>query len=231
MSNKRKEWLLNIATNRWQLNRPKYVGKVAEEIRQCSPKKLEDWIEYYREKVRPNKYEDMRKHIPELTIDHYLELLGLELCKRIHENIRKEIESITDEDCVSYIRELVFNRTFQGYIREKQTVYQRLEDMLGVKIEPAPDIWDRKYNIDFYIKCKNGIIGLQIKPITYQQTPQVHNWRSWLKASHERFKREVGGEVFVIFSVKKDKGVKYIYNEDELVESIRKAMILSGGPA
>jgi hypothetical protein len=32
-----KEWVLNIAFNRWQLNRPRYVGRVAEAIRACAP--------------------------------------------------------------------------------------------------------------------------------------------------------------------------------------------------
>ncbi|MFZ8786193.1 MjaI family restriction endonuclease [Thermocrinis sp.] len=45
-----KEWVLNIALNRWQYNRPKYVGKVSEEIRNCQPKSLEDWRKYYYEK-------------------------------------------------------------------------------------------------------------------------------------------------------------------------------------
>ena len=51
-----KEWVLNIALNRWQFNRPKYVGKVSEEIRKCQPKSLEDWKEYYYKNVRPVKY-------------------------------------------------------------------------------------------------------------------------------------------------------------------------------
>ncbi len=226
----KKEWILNIATNRWQFNRPKYVGKVAEEIRKCSPKTLQDWIEYYRNMVRPEKYREMSKHIPNLTIDEYLDFIGHELCKKIHEVMKKEIENIKDEDCVSYIRELVFNRTFHGYITEKYTVYERLEKELGVEIKPAPDSWDRRYNIDFYIKCRQGVIGLQVKPITYQQTPEIHKWIDWLKESHEKFKKEVGGKVFVIFSVKINKDVKRIHNESQVIDSIKRAIINLGGP-
>jgi hypothetical protein len=32
-----KEWILNSATNRFQLNFSRNVGKVSEEIRNCSP--------------------------------------------------------------------------------------------------------------------------------------------------------------------------------------------------
>ena len=38
-----KEWILNSATNRFQLNFKRNVGAVAEEIRKCSPKTVNDW--------------------------------------------------------------------------------------------------------------------------------------------------------------------------------------------
>lgn len=224
-----KEWILNIATNRWQLNRPRYVGKVSEEIRKCQPKKLEDWIDFYKENVKPAKYLEMKKHIKSLTIDQYLEWIGEELCKRIHEVMKKEIEEISEEDCKDYIKDLVFRRTYEGYITEKETVYSLLEGALNVRIMPAPDEWDRKYNIDFYIKARRGYIGIQIKPITYNQTPEIHNWLSWLRESHSKFESEVGGKAFVVFSVKKD-GRKVIYNQ-EVIEDIKKALEELGGVA
>ena len=224
-----KEWVLNIATNRWQLNRPRYVGKVAEEIRKCQPRRLEDWVSFYKEKVKPPKFLEMKKHIQSLTIDSYLSWLGKELCKKIHEVMRREIEEITEEDCERYIKTLVFDRTFEGYKTEVETIYQLLEKSLRVEIKPAPDQWDRKYNVDFFIRAKKGYIGLQIKPITYSQTPEVHNWLKWLQESHDRFEKEVGGKVFVIFSIKKD-GRKEIYNP-EVIEHIRNSIKELGGPA
>ena len=38
-----KEWILNIATNRWGLNKKDSVGPVSQWIRECSPKTIEDW--------------------------------------------------------------------------------------------------------------------------------------------------------------------------------------------
>ena len=37
-----KEWILNSATNRFQLNFKRNVGAVSEEIRKCSPKSLQN---------------------------------------------------------------------------------------------------------------------------------------------------------------------------------------------
>jgi len=63
---------------------------------------------------------------------------------------------------------------------------------------------DRLYNVDFFIKTSNKTIGLQIKPLTYEQLPEVHKWRQWLTSTHERFKKEQGGEVFIIFTTTKE---------------------------
>jgi hypothetical protein len=223
-----KEWVLNIALNRWQFNRPKYVGKISEEIRKCQPKSLEDWKEYYYKNVKPAKYIEMKKFIPTLTVEEYLNHLGTELCKKIHEVLRKEIEEITDDDCKAYIKQVVFERTYEGYITEKKTVYEYLEREIGTKINPAPDEWDRKYNVDFYIKAQKGYIGIQIKPITYKQTPQIHNWLDWLRDSHKKFEKEIGGRVFVVFSVKDEKGGKFVYNR-EVISEIKQTIRDFGG--
>ena len=42
-----KESVLTSVMNRFQLNYKGNVGPVSEEIRKCSPKKLEEWREYY----------------------------------------------------------------------------------------------------------------------------------------------------------------------------------------
>jgi hypothetical protein len=42
-----KEWILNSAMNRFQLNFKRNVGPTSESIRQCEPKTLEEWREYY----------------------------------------------------------------------------------------------------------------------------------------------------------------------------------------
>ncbi len=222
-----KEWILNMATNRWQLNRPKYVGKVSEEIRRCQPRRLDDWKRFDMENVEPKKFIEMRRYIRGLTKNQYLDLLGLGFCKKIHEVMKKEIEEIEEEDCKRYIKELIFERTYEGYRTEIETIYGELEKELGVSIKPAPDEWDRRYNIDFYIQAKDGVIGLQIKPITYNQTPEIHNWIGWLKESHDKFEKEIGGKVFIVFSIKKD-GKKEIYNK-EVVGDIKKAIKELGG--
>ena len=208
-----KEWVLNNAMNRWQLNRPRYVGRVAEEIRKCAPKSLEEWERYYFSHVRP------RLCPPDISTEEWLQELGRRLYMKITENLRAEIDEVTEDDCIAYVRELVIQRTYQGYVTEKRTVYEQLQSMLGVPIQPAPDEWDRRYNVDFFIRVGDNYIGLQIKPITFSQTPELHQWREWIRKSHKRFEKEQGGKVFIVFSLTEGRS-KRIWNE-EVVEAIR----------
>lgn len=200
-----KEWILNQANMRWGLNKKNKVGAVSDEIRGCSPKSLKEWEEYYYKNVYP------REH---------LENLGRTLYIKISEVCQAEIESVTEQDCIDFVVNLVINRTFDGYQSEIQTIYGQLQKILCVKIEPAPDEWDRGYNVDFFIKVKNKYIGLQIKPAGYAYIPQIVNEFEFQKRTHQKFTEKYGGKVFYIISVKKDK--KKVIHNPEVIEEIKK---------
>jgi hypothetical protein len=199
-----KEWILNQANMRWQLTRPKNVGRVAELIRKRAPKSLEEWENYYYQNAYPKEH---------------LHQLGRRLYIKVSEVCQAEIESITEQDCMDFITNLVINRTYDGYQSEKQTIYGQLQQALGVNIEPAPDEWDRLYNVDFFIEVKGKYIGLQIKPAGYAYITQIINELKFQKKTHEKFTEKYGGKVFYIISVTKE-GKKVIYNP-EVIEEIR----------
>lgn len=217
-----KEWVLNIAFNRWQLNRPKYVGRLAEAIRLCAPKTEKEWEEYYMREVP-------RRHVPRgwqmlgTTMQEHLEAIGRRLYAKISEQLRKEVEEVTEEDCIAYVRDVVIRRTYEGYVTEKCTVYEQLEQALEVKLQPACDVWDRRYSVDFVLPVGNRYIGIQIKPITYAQLPESYRWHEWMQDAHARFEKEQGGKVFIVFSVTDRGGRKRILNTD-VVDAIRQEM-------
>lgn len=205
-----KEWILNSAMNRFQLNFSRNVGSVSEAIRKCSPKQIEDWEKYYFKNVRS------RDHIEEL---------GRKLYVKITEVIVAEVEDIKEEDCIKYMFEMVINRTYQGYVTEIQTIYGQLQEILKVKIEPAPDEWDRLYNVDFFIRVKEAHIGLQIKPaggVSY--IPEIFKERSLQEATHEKFTEKYGGRVFYIISVKAgdNKKIQNVGVIDEIAAEIKR---------
>lgn len=200
-----KEWILNSAMNRFQLNFKRNVGATSESIRKCEPKTLEEWREYYFLEVRS------KEHIIEL---------GKKLYIKITEVISAEVEEITEQDCIDYMLNLVINRTFDGYWTEIKTIYGQLEQELGCKVEPAPDKWDRLYNVDFFIKIKDKYLGLQIKPVNQGiQLSQIFKEKRLQLETNEKFKNEFGGNVFYIFSSKSN-GKKVIMNP-EVIEEIK----------
>lgn len=208
-----KEWVLNIAFNRWQFNRPRYVGKLAEAVRTCAPRTLEEWEQYYLNQMTPEG-----EMLGE-TMEAHLQEIGRRLYVKISEQLRAEIEAITEEDCIRYVREVVIRRTFEGYQTEKHIVYEQLEKQLGVTLKPAPNDWDRRYNIDFYIHVSDKAVGIQIKPVTYAQTPEFHKWQEWMRESHQRFEQEQGGRAFIVFSVKQ--GEAKVIANPEVIDEIR----------
>jgi len=199
-----KEWILNQANMRWGLTKKTRVGPVSELIRKCSPKSIKEWENYYFK----NAYSKQ-----------HLEELGRRLYIKITEVCQAEIESIEEEDCINFITNLVINRTYDGYQSEIQTIYGQLQEALGVKVEPAPDEWDRGYNVDFFIEVKDRYIGLQIKPAGYAYIPQIVNELEFQKKTHKKFTDKYGGKVFYVISVKEGKK-KIIYNP-EVIEEIR----------
>lgn len=205
-----KEWILNSAMNRFQLNFKRNVGATSEAIRKCSPKTVDEWRDYYFANVRP------LSHIEEL---------GKKLYTKITEVIQSEIEDVTEKDCIEYLVNMVIDRTFDGYMTEISTIYGQLEKILGLKIEPAPDEWDRHYNVDFYITINKKSIGLQIKPVNEGiQLPEIFKERDIQARTHQKFTETYGGKVFYIFSAKVN-GKKVIMNTeviDEIQEEIDK---------
>ncbi len=200
-----KEWVLNSATNRFQLNFKRNVGATSEAIRKCEPKSLEEWQKYYFANVR--------------TEEQIVEL-GKKLYIKITEVLVAEIDEITEEDCINYIKELVIDRTYDGYVREIKTIYGQLQEILGVKIEAAPDEWDRLFNVDFFIKINDKYIGLQIKPVSHTSSiPEIYKEKEIQHNTHVEFSKKYGGDVFYLFSCKS--GDKKIIVNTEVIDEIK----------
>jgi len=180
-----KEWILNNSMNRFQLNFKRNVGATSESIRKCAPKTMEQWRKYYFENVRS------KEHIEEL---------GRKLYIKITEVIQAEVEEISENDCIDYMLEMVIDRTYDGYVTEIKTIYGQLQAVLkeefnDVKIEPAPDKWDRLFNVDFFIKEPAN------DKIQLNQIFKEHNIQ---KKTHIKFKEKYGGNVFYIYSIKEN---------------------------
>jgi hypothetical protein len=201
-----KEWILNSAMNRFQLNFKRNVGPTSESIRKCSPKNLEEWREYYFKNVKPE--------------EHIIEL-GKKLYIKITEVIQSEVAEVTEQDCIDYMMQLVIDRTYDGYTTEIQTIYGQLQNILNMPIQPAPDEWDRLFNVDFFIEINGKYIGLQIKPVNSGiQLPEIFKEYGLQAETHQKFTEVFGGKVFYLFSEKI--GDRKEIKNKEVIDEIKK---------
>lgn len=210
----KRETLLNYAMNRWGLNKAHSVGPTSELIRTCAPKSFGDWEEFYFSHAVQKKNNGLR------ITREYINGLGQTLYIKLSEVVQSELNSIQEEECIDYAYNLVLNRTYEGYRSEIDTIYGQLESILNIEIQPAPDEWDRKYNIDFYIEINKKYIGLQIKPVSSGRSLNQYQWIEMHRKNHEKFFQKFGGKVFFVLSVKSTGKQKHIHNV-EVIEELK----------
>jgi len=203
--------LKNMVVNRFQLNQKHNVGPTSESIREYQPRSKEEWADFYYQHVRP------REHIDEL---------GRRMYQKIQDEIIPALESITVDECIAYMHELVIDRTYEGYVSELETVREIVAGELeGYEVLPTPDDVDRGLAVDFYIPVGEYRIGLQVKPITVSQIPNLHEWQRIWEEGHEEFRRRYGGRVFVLINVRRGSSDKRLANPeviDEIKAEIRR---------
>lgn len=200
------EALKNMVANRFQLNQRRHVGPTSQSIRECQPGSLEEWEAYYYENVRS------REHI---------EGLGRTMYERIATDVIPALESITVEECIQYMQDLVIRKTYEGYLSEIQAIGQLVGDELaGYQVLPTSDEVDRRLAVDFYIPVRDARVGLQIKPVTVDQIPNLHEWQRLWREGHVEFERRYGGRVFTLVNVSSggEKGLL----DPSVIEEIRR---------
>jgi len=208
------ETLLNYGLNRWGLNKAYSVGALSKLIRSCAPKEFKEWEDFYFTQGKQKKKDGIK------ITREYITGLGQTLYIKLTEVVQKELASITEEECIEYAYNLVLRRIYDGYRTEIETIYGQLEGAVEMKIEQAPDKWDRAYSVDFFIKVGEKYIGIQIKPIASGQALNQYQWIEMHKKNHEKFENEFGGKVFFVYSIKAGTGKKKIFNV-EVIEEIR----------
>ncbi len=146
-----------------------------------------------------------------------------ELPESAHQQ-QSEVADLTEQDCIDYMIQLVIDRTFDGYMTEIQTIYGQLQKILNIPIQPAPDEWDRLFNVDFFIQIGEKFIGLQIKPVNSGiQLPEIFKEYGLQAETHKKFTEVFGGKVFYLFSAKV--GEKKEIQNKEVIDEIKQEII------
>lgn len=217
----KKEKVLNYATQTYQLSRPNKVGAVMALIRECQPKTIEEWEQWYFENAHTDG-----KTVVKITKEN-LEELGERLYVKIKEIVIPEwteaFHLLTLQDCIEYIINLTINRTFDGFIREKSVVEDNLsKEFPQVRFEESDPQLDHAGDIDYLGWVGEKAFGIQIKPITSRANFGNYSSTERMKASFTDFSKKFGGNVFVLFSEKEK-----IKNEEVIAQIAAEIELLS----
>lgn len=74
-------------------------------------------------------------------------------------------------------------------------------ELAEYEVRPTSDEVDRRLAVDFYIAVGESRIGLQIKPVTVDQIPNLHEWQRLWHEGHTEFERRYGGRVFTLVNL------------------------------
>jgi hypothetical protein len=196
----KKEKVLNYACQTYQLSRPNKVGTVMAMIRECQPKTIEEWEQWYFENARTdgkNTYKITRDNLVELGTRLYEKITGV-----VIPEWQAAFDALTLKDCIDYIHNLTINRTFDGYIREKSVVNDGLaKHFPSVHFEESPPELDHAGDIDYLGWVGKKAFGIQIKPITAKANFGNYSVSERMKGSFSNFEQEHGGKVFIVFSL------------------------------
>lgn len=208
--NFRHEFLLNSVNARGASFTAKHkVGPTSHLINSSSPLSYNDWVEYYFENAIEEKIGGKK-----VTVERFFELgLGLkERMRRIFEESMKEkMLDIPDKVFAAFVYNLTINRTWDGYIGEKE-VENLLEEHLKFKVIDSKE-FENKYLVDKHINIGLYKIGFQVKPDSFFND---HLIKTAHEVKHRAFENEYGGKVFFVY-YNPQTG---IINSNELIQSV-----------
>lgn len=215
----KKEKVLNYATQTYQLSRPNKVGAVMALIRECQPKTIEEWENWY----FVNATTDGKSPIK--ITKQSLEELGERLYVKIKEVVIPEwteaFNQLTLQDCITYIHNLTINRTFEGFVREKSVIEDNLaKSFPNIKFEESDPELDHAGDIDYLGWVGDKEFGIQIKPVTIEANFGNYSATERMKASFDDFTKKFGGRVFVVFSI--DDKIKNAGVIEQIAEEIKR---------
>jgi hypothetical protein len=214
----KKEKVLNYTSNTYQLTRPNKVDAVMALIRECQPKAIEEWEEFYFERAYTKKKDKIK--ITKETLDELGERLYAKITEVVIPEWTAAFEDLTLQDCKDYIYEVTIVRTYDGFLLEKSVINDGLAKLFPeIEFEESDPELDHAGDIDYIGKVGDRAFGIQIKPITANANFGNYKITERMSSSFQDFEDKYGGKVFVIFSIRT--GDKKVIKNKEIVEEIK----------
>lgn len=152
----KKEKVLNYTSSTYQLTRPNKVDAVMALIRECQPKTIVEWEEYYFKEAYTKRKD--RDKITKETLDDLGERLYSKVTEVVIPEWTEAFKNLTLQDCKDYIYEVTIVRTYDGFLLEKSVVNDGLSKIFtDIKFEESDPELDRSRQypviLALYSKC------------------------------------------------------------------------------
>ena len=195
------ERILNNYYNKGGYNKPQYIGYMMKMIREIKPLTEEEWKIWYLENVHDENY------INALANQMYC---SIPACY-----------NATETECVAYIYDVMFRRTFQGYNKEKHAL-RILREVISQNVQEAPEIWDTEYFIDFFVTGRTGnLVGIQLKPETFYRGH--YQFVVDIEGKMKRFCQEQNATAYVlIYKASSDDEITFV--DTTVIEDIKRQL-------
>ncbi len=193
------EEILNRYYNKGKFNHPNRIGYMMGMIRNLEPLTEEEWRMWYLHNVHD---------------EAFLDGLAEEMSRSIPEEY-----GVSKAECRSYIYDVMFRRTFSGYDKEKRAL-ALLRKMISPNVREAPEEWDTKYFIDFYVYgAKGKLIGIQLKPETFYLGD--YEKKVDIKGKMDAFCQEYGAQAYVLTYQSGLGPGQFLLTDPEVLETIK----------
>lgn len=171
------EAILNKYYNLGKFNSPAKIGYMMKMIRELKPVTMMEWMYWYFA-----NWHDFS----------YLYNLAVDFWRSIPASY-----GITFQEALAYVGAVMFERTFAGYDKE-ETALHILRSTINPEIQESPAEWDNLYFVDFYYwNSKGQLIGIQLKPESFQKS-HCENFVA-IDEKMKTFRDKFHAQTFVLF--------------------------------
>lgn len=198
----KRERTLNDYYNRGKFNDSSRIGYMMSMIRNVRPLTADEWKNWYLSNVHD---------------EQYIENLASEMFRTI-----PSWENIGYQDCLDYINDMMFRRTFLGYKKEHSALAV-LKEHVSPDIREAPSYWDNHYFIDFYLRDFAGnYIGIQLKPESFFLGH--YEKKVDIESKMRSFRQRYGAKTFIlIYRKTKEKAIEFL--NPSIIKEIKAALM------
>jgi len=192
------ERVLNNYYNIGKFNHPSRIGYMMKMIRELKPLTQDEWRLWYYNNVHNEEYVQ-------------------NIAKEMHSTIPVDY-AITVDDCLIYVEDVMFRRTFNGYNKEKNSL-KLLREYISPDVKESPADWDTKYIIDFYLETPKALIGIQLKPDTFYRG----NYQSKvdIKGKMRAFERTYNALSFILLYQQYSNQEGIVFANPEVLDEIK----------